>query len=341
MKNHNFAIDALRFLAAVMVVLFHQNQANEPLDNWYRNIVKYGWLGVPVFFVISGYCIMLSAFHSANSADFLSRRFFRIYPPYWLSLLVVLLAACIQKLYLGSNAVHNMPRDTGALLANITLTTAPLTHIDTSNWVYWSLTCELLFYIIVALGLLAGKNHIGYLLAAVSLLPSLLPVQHYGLLCFVDQWPAFGMGLSVFYFFRTADRWSWIGFAFLFAVNLYGLLGSQAYPLYYKAFTIGATALITITHYIKVPRNILSTVGLYSYSVYLIHVPVGVFILGLVESNFIKQHPIFNFLYDLVVCLLVSVIAWQMHKFVEQPAINYGRRFSQRYFRASSKTTAT
>ncbi|MFC0514569.1 acyltransferase family protein [Mucilaginibacter angelicae] len=340
MKKHNYAIDLFRFLAALMVVLFHLNQAIEPANNWYRNTVKYGWLGVPVFFVISGYCIMLSAFQAANSMDFLSRRFFRIYPPYWASLLVVLLAACVQKLYLGANAVHNLPRNAAAILANMTLATAPLTAVETSNWVYWSLTCELLFYVTVALALLAGKDKVIYSLTGTSLLAAFLPVQHEGLLFFLDQWPALGLGLSVFYFFRITDRISGFGFASLLLINLYGLLNSSVYQNDYKLVTIAATGLVLGSNYIKIPRNICSALGLYSYSVYLIHVPIGVFVLGLTESEAVKRQPVWNLIYDLSVYLVVSIIARQMYRRIEQPAIHYGRKFSQQYFRGHKGKTA-
>lgn len=44
------------------------------------------WIGVPIFFVISGYCIMatLQARHKKGGViEFAKRRFWRIYPPYW------------------------------------------------------------------------------------------------------------------------------------------------------------------------------------------------------------------------------------------------------------------
>lgn len=81
-KERNYTIDLLRFFAATMVVFFYFNETVPFIDNYYRTIVKFGWLGVPVFFVISGYCILLTANTSKNGFDFLIRRLFRIFPSY-------------------------------------------------------------------------------------------------------------------------------------------------------------------------------------------------------------------------------------------------------------------
>jgi peptidoglycan/LPS O-acetylase OafA/YrhL len=52
--------------------------------------LTYGHMGVAMFFVVSGFCIHLSHARSNSRSwvEFSRRRFFRIYPPYLLSLLV-------------------------------------------------------------------------------------------------------------------------------------------------------------------------------------------------------------------------------------------------------------
>ena len=124
-QKHNFTLDVLRFFAAFIVVIFHLNEAIPHVNNWYRNLIKYGWLGVPIFFVISGYFIIQSADYTKSIKDFLTRRFFRIFPGYWFSLLVVLLATEVQKIYLGDNGIPNVPKNALSVLATSTLTTLP------------------------------------------------------------------------------------------------------------------------------------------------------------------------------------------------------------------------
>lgn len=334
MQKHNNAVDLLRFFAALMVVLFHLSQAIEPVDNWYRNTVKHGWLGVAVFFVISGYCILSSAQHSANFKDFLSRRFFRIYPAYWVSLVVVLLAACVQKLYIGSNAVHNLPRTFSAAAATIALTTAPLTKIDTINWVYWSLTCELLFYLTVGIILLTNKKYLIYGIFVVSVISLLVPQQHTGLFFFLDLWPPFGLGSVIFFLTNEENRaaGTWVGC--LMIANLAALVEKFYMHPAYICITIAAFAVILSGSYLKLRQNLFSNLGKYSYSVYLLHVPVGVFMLGLIQGDTVKQNPVLNLIYDLAVYGIISLLAWGMFNRIEYPAIHFGRRFSQNYYHA-------
>ncbi|WP_439697062.1 acyltransferase family protein [Mucilaginibacter sp. AW1-7] len=326
MPRHNHAIDMLRFFAALGVALFHLNQAITTQDNWYRHTVRHGSLGVPVFFVVSGYCIILSAQNGGNTWDFLRRRFFRIYPAYWVSLAVVLAAAFFQKLYIGSNAVHFLPRNPAGVVTAITLTTAPLSSTPTINWVYWSLTCELLFYLVVSLTLPFDKKRMIYFLTGISLLSALIPEQHTGLLFFLDHWPAFGMGISIYYLFGSANLLSWCRATGLTLINLFGLWSKFGTHPEYIAVALVAFGLIMLSNKIKVPANRFASWGQYSYSVYLIHVPVGVFILGLFEAEAIKQHPFYNLVYDLSVFTLIAILARVMFTRVEVPAIAFGKK---------------
>jgi peptidoglycan/LPS O-acetylase OafA/YrhL len=329
MQKHNYMIDMMRFFAALIVVLFHLNQAIPHVDNWYRNLVKYGWLGVPMFFVISGYCIVISAYNSTSVKDFLARRFFRIFPPYWLSIIIVLFAACFQKLYIGSNAVHYIPRNMTDILATITLTTTPLTNVHGMNWVYWTLTCELFFYLTICLVLLFNKKLIVYFLMAISLLAAILPLQNSGILFFIDQWPAFGLGFCIYYFFKASNALSWLCFGVLLLINLFALYAKSGLSSA-AIVTLTTFGLIFISHYVKSPANIFSKLGQHSYSVYLIHVPVGVYIIGLFESKYIQQNAFFNFIYDLTIYAFISIVAWLIYNHVEKPSIEYGRQFSKK-----------
>ncbi|RZL68604.1 MAG: acyltransferase, partial [Pedobacter sp.] len=186
-QNRNHFIDDLRFFAAFVVVIFHLNQFIEPIDNGYRNLVKYGWLGVPIFFVISGYCIIISAKKSADFYSFLKKRFFRIFPVYWLSLLIVILAAIIQKILTGNNSVANIPNNLTEIIANLTLTTAPFSDVKTMNWVYWSLTYEVFFYIVIGFMLMFNKTIISILLLLLSLLSCLKLSSTTNFLFFLDN----------------------------------------------------------------------------------------------------------------------------------------------------------
>src|ERR1041384_1835775 len=86
-------VEAMRGIAAISVALFHFSvQLQGPV----RDIFAYGWLGVDVFFVISGFVIPLSLYGRGYSIrqfpQFMARRLVRLEPPYLASIVLVLAA---------------------------------------------------------------------------------------------------------------------------------------------------------------------------------------------------------------------------------------------------------
>src|ERR1039457_564520 len=91
-KRHNHALDGLRFFAFLMVFFFHALQWS-PWGNW--PIIRFGYLGVPIFFVLSGFLIggiLLDLKDKtrpgfglgAKLKTFYIRRALRIFPVYYL-----------------------------------------------------------------------------------------------------------------------------------------------------------------------------------------------------------------------------------------------------------------
>lgn len=147
------ALDLIRFLAALSVVLYHYFPRPEssayPLIS---EITKYGYLGVPLFFIISGYVIALSA-NNRTAIEFGISRFVRLYPALWAGVIFTVLVLVIfdDKRYSVSQ-----------VLANFTLLNEYLGFEDIDG-VYWTLKAELKFYACVFLLLAFGvfkKHHI-------------------------------------------------------------------------------------------------------------------------------------------------------------------------------------
>lgn len=146
-----YSIDLLRFLAAISVVLYHYFFRTPDLldDSSLNNIigpyVKYGYLGVDVFFIISGFVIFMSL-KGRNSRDFFKSRVLRLTPSYTLA--VILTFPVIY--YAGPNIFGVEIRDFLINLTSINLT--PLNiffnarHVDEP---YWTLAVEIIFYILV------------------------------------------------------------------------------------------------------------------------------------------------------------------------------------------------
>ena len=141
-------LDLLRFFAASAVLVFHfgfRGYAAHGLQDlaypelaWFA---AYGYLGVELFFMISGYVIPWSI-HGRSIGDFAMSRAIRLYPTYWLcaGLLVAVPAL------LGDGRFAISPRDAAI---NLTMV-APWFGAPYIDPVFWSLAIELQFYFLVA-----------------------------------------------------------------------------------------------------------------------------------------------------------------------------------------------
>ncbi len=88
-KQHKlFGLDHLRALAIILVFVYHYGRLF-PHPDWTNTISKFGWTGVDLFFVLSGYLIASQLFFSLTKTgnislkEFFIKRFFRILPAYF------------------------------------------------------------------------------------------------------------------------------------------------------------------------------------------------------------------------------------------------------------------
>ena len=136
-------LDAIRALAALGVVVFHLQPLTEKFGKSIPHAVL-GQTGVLVFFVLSGYLIAGSVLRAEHFSvrSYLVRRATRILPLYFLSMLLVLLVdsswllsrAGLVDLGLHGLLVHGLFRD----------------HYTTVYAVWWTLSAEWLFYLLMA-----------------------------------------------------------------------------------------------------------------------------------------------------------------------------------------------
>jgi len=155
-------LDACRGIASLWVVVCHACVPFVGSHLEYASIPFYavsvkGQLGVVLFFVISGYCIVGAA-HGALAAGktvtkYAFERFRRIYPPYFASgALAVLMGALLvfaQKHHLVPPSNHTAAHQgIWYWVANLTITQREM-HQPTVLNVYWTLCYEVVFYVIV------------------------------------------------------------------------------------------------------------------------------------------------------------------------------------------------
>ena len=154
-------LDGMRFVAASAVLLYHfafrtWTDAAKPTIVSYGllgDASKYGYLGVDLFFMISGFVILMSA-EGRSASAFVRSRAIRLYPAYWFSVL------CTALILFAMAEPPTAP----TVAANLSMFQSFLGVPDLEG-VYWTLGFELRFYILMTLViLLRGMPYIEALL---------------------------------------------------------------------------------------------------------------------------------------------------------------------------------
>lgn len=161
-SSHVVGIDAVRFLAAVLVMFFHYgfwvgfktttsaHQISQGLVSYPELFewTKFGWIGVQVFFVISGFVIAYSA-ERATAYRFLVARVVRLFPAAIICATISLIASILVS-YTSHSELFI------AYIKSVTLwPQGP--WIDDS---YWTLAIELFFYALVFMLISFDRFHL-------------------------------------------------------------------------------------------------------------------------------------------------------------------------------------
>ena len=131
------SLDLVRFFAAMSVVLYHYtSRAESNTFEYFSEISKFGYLGVPLFFIISGYVISLSA-SNRTAFEFAISRFVRLYPAFWVSIAFTVLVS----VFLSGESKYSLVQ----VLANLTMLNDYLGYPNIDD-IYWTLQAEIKFY---------------------------------------------------------------------------------------------------------------------------------------------------------------------------------------------------
>ena len=152
-------LDLLRFVAAVMVLLYHYissyivPRVDDSLFSAVSLVTRYGYLGVELFFMISGFVIVWSA-QKRSAPEFVISRFSRLYPTFWVAMLLTALAIFLLAPYIAESDPTRI--DLRVLVANATMM-PQIFDAPRIDGVYWTLEFELRFYFLVFLLVLFGQ----------------------------------------------------------------------------------------------------------------------------------------------------------------------------------------
>lgn len=148
-------LDLFRFVAALSVVFFHYcfaayatGRLTQSPNLTLSAVAKYGYLGVELFFMISGFVILMTA-SSGSFKGFFVSRFVRLYPAFW--------AACTLTFVVAFWFAKDRPSVTfGEYLVNLSMLSG-FFGVPSVDGAYWSLFVELRFYGLVGLVLILGR----------------------------------------------------------------------------------------------------------------------------------------------------------------------------------------
>ena len=167
-------IDALRGGACLWVMLNHTSEIYHIAAGWQHtplrilsNIAYFGWLGVSLFLVLSGFCLYFPLARRVESLSeirldvktFFGRRARRILPTYYVALVIYIVASVVQSHHAGLpwNAAFSGAKDIPLhilMLHNLMSST-----LGSINPAFWSLALESQLYLIFPfLVILAGRR---------------------------------------------------------------------------------------------------------------------------------------------------------------------------------------
>jgi peptidoglycan/LPS O-acetylase OafA/YrhL len=364
-KDH--VIDAMRGFAALLVAYFHCRQvAWVGMQAFHQSVghslgvgaiaayltfpIAWGSAGVPIFFVISGYCIHRGgALRLASNPDyrldtgnFWVRRFARIYP--------VLLAALVLTFALDWFSLQLPPvshkiREIGwqSFVVNLLSLQGVAGKTYGSNGALWTLSLEVQFYAIYPL-LFALRRRIGMtsvlaIVAVVNVISAYVLERH-DIQFFTSYWFSWTLGawIADARTRRASDARSSIWLYVLAAAFI--VLGCVAFHFgQFGAFQLWAVG-FAFYLYKALERGSgnqretfgtrwLSRFGDFSFSLYLIHLPIFVLLSSLLFRSSLQMSiwPSFGY-------MLVAVpVAYVFYRLVELPAMKWSASFKPKTVR--------
>jgi peptidoglycan/LPS O-acetylase OafA/YrhL len=310
----------MRALASISVALFHF--CNQLHSAGAQLIAQYGWLGVDVFFVISGFVIPLSlhgkGYGLRNFPAFLIRRLVRLEPAYLVSVAAIVILWRLSNMVPGFRG--GAPDCSLPQLASHLFYVVPLTSYQWLSPVYWSLAYEFVFYIMVGLTF-------SYLIErevalTVALAAGVLGLKFVAYNMVDVRIVEFLVGVLVMRavasdakkFQTTAWLLASLALAFFLGGIATGIVVSigACSILFFRSVEFGRLAIF---------------LGSMSYSLYLVHVPIGGRVVNLGQR--FGEGSFYEFVIVALALLASLVAAMLLHRFVEVPTLKASRKIGE------------
>lgn len=331
-------LDGLRGIAILMVVFYHAyarwNELVPYGSDFSYNFLKHGYLGVQLFFIISGFVILMSLERCNSFKEFIFKRWIRLFP---------CMLICTGIIFFSASFFDSRPLGEPQLIGAV----PGLLFID-PKWLeyfyidkipvlegsFWSIYVEFKFYFLASLIYFFISPR--FLIPGISLLfissiyfeylneVSNIPVFSYlDFLCERFSLIHFGWFAagSAFYRYKVTGNLMYFCFGLLLCLISSFQLKEQTYQEVIIAITISMLFAISLTS--SNLQKLLSTkflliLGFISYPLYLLHENMMISMIIQLDAIFIDSFP--DVLLPIFPILLIAILAYIITKKIEKKA---------------------
>jgi peptidoglycan/LPS O-acetylase OafA/YrhL len=352
-------IDSIRGLAALSVVLEHSYallaKSPQALDvralGFAQEWFSFGKFGVALFFIVSGFVVPFSLRGETGPGlrRFTISRFFRLYPVYWLAILAALLLDTGIFHVAPATPIRHFMLDLTPSLSSVLINLTMLQQFFGVNnlvTVFWTLQLELIFYGLCALLFLLGRLEDSKWLfscACVSLVGAVaLAFLRYET---EKKLPVALPIAMVLMLFGALYRRGWLdggvqakklartlGILFLCAMPIIAFFGynrdsgfNETWYVYVASYYAAIGAFVLMTTVARLESPFFVWMGRISYSMYLFHPLVIVFLRPRLDALGLPFSLSF-----LIIVATALALSHASYKWLEAPAIGWGRALSKR-----------
>lgn len=338
MKERISYLDGHRGLAILLVLLYHAYSRWSEVVPYgdefkYSPLFSNGWLGVNLFFMISGFVILMSLERSSSFTEFIYRRWLRLFPA---------MLICSLLVFFTADFFHERPAGSPVLRDLL----PGLTFIEPSWWqqilassqgllegAFWSLFVEFKFYIVASLAFFwfGRKAQVAilfglfiatkaaklvyvyepvYILYVINKLFHQLSFGYFG-------WFASG---AAFYMYVSTSEKKWLFSGIFMALVSSVLVRNNIYTSSTIVAVIISLFFAASVYFERVQmmlgNRILLFLGFVSYPLYLLHENMMVSMIVKLGNHFPQS---LQFALPLIPVLLISGLAYIIAKYLEPP----------------------
>lgn len=329
-------LDGLRLIAALAVVGFHYTVAwrvdgVRPPQHFLptaAHVTVYGFLGVELFFMISGFVICMSSW-GRKLGDFFTSRVSRLYPAYWVCILLTLVVVTI--LPISGGVPQPAEFSLTDIAVNLTMLQEPM-GVPSVDTVYWTLFVELRFYLLFAFLVRFGLDYRRTVLfcavwMTVALIAPTLQSPLITMLTIPEYAPYFIAGIAMYLIHRfgpTPLLYAIVGFAWLICLDrvsdrVGSITPGFGVPRWPGLLFITVAYLVMLAVALRWTDRItwswLTVAGALTYPFYLLHQRIGYSVMRTVYEH--TKMPVWMVIAATAVG--VAGLAWLVHRVVERP----------------------